>query len=330
MSIAPLIAISTGDPAGIGPEIVCKAMTDESVTNLARWLLIGDAWIIKQAAAATAWDFSECHVIDNIAQRKEGCIQLLDVGQLSESEHVVGQVNAACGRAALQYITTAAELCIQQHVQAMVTAPICKESVALNDMPTFRGHTEYIGGLCGNMHPRLMLYNKRVCVVHVSTHCSLREATQLQIHRILETIQVGHDALQKLGFDRPRVAVCGLNPHAGEHGMFGTEEAEFITPSIQQAVEQGIDCSGPYPADSLFFRAVDGEFDLIVAMYHDQGHVPMKLLDFENTVNVTLGLPIIRTSVDHGTAFDIAGMDQASCTNIKQAMQLAARLVKLQ
>jgi 4-hydroxythreonine-4-phosphate dehydrogenase len=208
----------------------------------------------------------------------------------------------------------------------MVTGPLSKEAVALSGRPDFCGHTEYIAELCGVNESRLFLYNARLCVVHVSTHCSLAEATRLSVERIRRTIEMGHEAMLRMKGQRPRVAVCGLNPHAGENGLFGTEEAAFIAPAVGQARAGGIDCVGPLPADALFMQAVRGKYDLVVAMYHDQGHVPMKMLDFEHTVNVTLGLPIIRTSVDHGTAFDIAGQGVASAVDMQTAMRLAVKL----
>lgn len=320
------IAISLGDPAGIGPEVVCKAMASQKLREVASWVIVGDAWLVKQEAAAFGWDFSECRIVHDIKQVDGPGVFLLDAKQLAPENHVVGQVSKACGAAGIHYVRTAAQLCIAGAIDAMVTAPICKESVSLNDLPHFCGHTEYIAELCGNDEPRLMLYNRKICVVHVSTHISLVEATKLDTQRIFETICIGNSALKRLGVTSPRVAVCGLNPHAGENGLFGNEEAEYIAPAIQLAKDQGIDCHGPLPADTLFYLATQDRFDLIVAMYHDQGHAPMKLLDFEHTVNVTLGLPIIRTSVDHGTAFDIAGKNEASGVNLLEAMQLAVEI----
>jgi 4-hydroxythreonine-4-phosphate dehydrogenase len=200
-----------------------------------------------------------------------------------------------------------------------------KEAVALTGQ-RFSGHTEFIADLCGVAESRMLLVNDRLQVIHVSTHRSLRSACELETPRILRTIQLGHEALQLLGFPRPRIAVCGLNPHAGENGLFGVEDSEFITPAIQSAQNMGIICEGPFAADTLFIKAVKGAYDLVVAMYHDQGHIPMKLLDFEHTVNVSLGLPIIRTSVDHGTAFDIAGKNQADPSSMKAALKLAVTM----
>ena len=173
----------------------------------------------------------------------------------------------------------------------------------------------------------MMLINDQLCVVHVSTHCSLAKATQLSTERIVQTIALGHDAMVRLKSHPPRIAVCGLNPHSGENGLFGTEESHYVVPAVERARAEGIDCEGPLPADTLFMQAYRGQYDLVVAMYHDQGCIPMKLIDFENTVNITLGLPIVRTSVDHGTAFEIAGKNRACCDNMKSAMNMAVQLI---
>jgi 4-phospho-D-threonate 3-dehydrogenase / 4-phospho-D-erythronate 3-dehydrogenase len=210
---------------------------------------------------------------------------------------------------------------------AMVTAPLNKEAAALAGR-AFSGHTEYIAELTGSAESCMLLYSEKLATVHVSTHISLEQACCLDRARILRTIQLGNDALLWMRQRAPRIAVCGLNPHAGEHGLFGEQDADCIAPAIAEARALGIDCSGPHSADTIFIRALRGEFDLIVAMYHDQGHIPMKLIDFEGGVNVSLGMPIIRTSVDHGTAFDIAGRNLADATNMKAAMRLALRMAQ--
>jgi len=207
----------------------------------------------------------------------------------------------------------------------MVTAPLNKEAVTLSGR-VFSGHTEYIAELCGATESRMLLASERLATVHVTTHVPLRDACALDTGRILRTIQLGNDAMKLLGFARPRIAVCGLNPHAGEHGLFGSEDERFIAPAIEQACREGIVCSGPHAGDTIFLQASRGAYDRVVAMYHDQGHIPMKLIDFEGTVNISLGIPIIRTSVDHGTAFDIAGKNLADPRSMKQAMRLAVRM----
>ncbi len=235
-----------------------------------------------------------------------------------------GRLDARYGAAAVEYVRIATEMCLGGQAAAMVTAPLNKEAVALSGM-TFSGHTEYIAGLCGASESRMLLASERLSTIHVTTHLPLRAACELDTGRILRTIQLGHEAMRLLGFDAPRIAVCGLNPHAGEHGLFGREE-RFITPAIEAARSSGIQCSGPHAGDTVFLQALRGAYDLVVAMYHDQGHIPMKLIDFEGTVNISLGLPIIRTSVDHGTAFDIAGKNLADPRSLKQAMRMAARM----
>jgi 4-hydroxythreonine-4-phosphate dehydrogenase len=216
-------------------------------------------------------------------------------------------------------------MCLGGVADAMVTAPLNKEAVTLSGR-SFSGHTEYIAQLCGAVDSRMLLFSERLAAVHVTTHVPLRNACDLSTPRILRTIELGDQAMKRLGFERPRIAVCGLNPHAGEHGLFGNEDQLFISPAVEAARGQGILCSGPHAGDTIFLQASRGAYDLVVAMYHDQGHIPMKLIDFEGTVNISLGLPIIRTSVDHGTAFDIAGKNQADPRSMKQAMRVAVRM----
>jgi 4-hydroxythreonine-4-phosphate dehydrogenase len=324
----PTIAVTMGDPAGIGPEVVVKALSDLEVRRLARWVIVGEEWIIRELGALA--DLGRIETAADLATALERSdVVVLNCGLLSPAERVIGQLSAACGRAGLEYVRIATQLCLDGRAQAIVTAPLNKEAVALTDR-TFRGHTEFLAQLCGALEPRLFLYNQRLCVVHVSTHCSLVEATRLTIERVATTIEMGHVAMTRLGFPAPRIALCGLNPHAGENGLFGDEERRLIVPALERARSLGLVCAGPLPADTLFMQAVRGKYDLVVAMYHDQGHIPMKLLDFEHTVNVTLGLPIIRTSVDHGTAFDIAGKHLASADNMKTAMRLARELARME
>ena len=316
MTRLPRIAISIGDPAGIGAEIALKALQDRNVSSLAQWLLIADSAVLSAAQR-----------VSGIDPRTLTC-SLIETGALA-SDHVVefGRLRADYGLAAVAYVRRAVELCMKGEADAMVTAPLNKEAVTLSGH-AFSGHTEYIAELTDAPEPRMLLYSEKLATVHVSTHISLEQACHLDRAHIVRTIQLGNDALFWLRRTAPRIAVCGLNPHAGEHGLFGRQDAEIIVPAIAEARALGVDCSGPHSPDTIFVRALRGEFDLIVAMYHDQGHIPMKLIDFEGGVNVSLGLPIIRTSVDHGTAFDIAGCNQADPTNMKAAMRLAARMAE--
>jgi 4-phospho-D-threonate 3-dehydrogenase / 4-phospho-D-erythronate 3-dehydrogenase len=312
MNDLPTIVLTMGDPAGVGPEIVLRALADPELAALAHWRVAGDARILEMVSRTAGIAFANASLDD-----------IRELGDLSG--FAFGRLDARCGRAAVEYIRRATGLCLAGEAAAMVTAPVNKEAVSLSGRP-FSGHTEYIAGLCGASDPRMLLAAERMAVVHVSTHIPLRRACELDRNRILRTIELGHEAMRLLGFERPRVAVCGLNPHAGENGLFGDEDAREIAPAVEAARAKGIAATGPHAPDTVFLQAFRGAFDLVVAMYHDQGHIPMKLLNFEDGVNITLGIPIVRTSVDHGTAFDIAGKGQADPRSMKQAMRMAARM----
>jgi len=310
----PRIAISIGDPAGVGAEIALKALADPAIAALADWLLIADTAALIAAAATTGIDPRQ--------------LPHTPIAAANFDRHraiAFGELRAEYGLAAIDYVRRAVELCLAGEADAMVTAPLNKEAVTLSGR-AFSGHTEYIAELTNATQSRMLLVSEKLATVHVSTHIALEQACKLDRHRIVRTIQLGNDALRLMRQRPPRIAVCGLNPHAGEHNLFGRQDSEVIAPAIAEARALGIDCSGPHSPDTIFIRGLRGEFDLIVAMYHDQGHIPMKLIDFDATVNVSLGIPIIRTSVDHGTAFDIAGKNLADATNMKAAMRLAARM----
>jgi len=313
--VAPAVAVTIGDPAGIGPEVVLKALSDPASSGLASWIVIGDRSILRKAGTMCGID------PDTLANTR-----VVEPGVVLQAEDCVfGRMSAICGRAAVECVRRATEMCLSGGADAMVTAPMNKEAVTLTGM-SFTGHTEFIAELCGATDSRMLLANDRLRVVHVSTHIPLRDSCLLSVERIVRTIELGREAVRLLGFDRPRIAVCGLNPHAGEHGLFGDEDMNVILPAVKIARERGIGCEGPLAPDTTFLKALRGGYDLVVAMYHDQGHIPMKLLDFEHTVNVSLGIPIIRTSVDHGTAFDIAGRNLADPTNMKAALRMAATM----
>lgn len=312
MSNKPSVAITVGDPAGVGPEVTVKALADPELARLARWIIVGSRPVIEDAARQFGCDIP-------------ASVSWEDIGEPQPGEFEIGKVSATCGAAAVKYIQRAAEMCVDGRADAMTTAPVNKEAVALSGVP-FTGHTEYIAQATGATESRMLLVNDRLAVVHVTTHVALRKACEATEQRVLRTLELGHEAMVRMGRGEQQIAVCGLNPHAGEHGMFGAEEQQVVEPAIAAARAKGIPCSGPYPADTIFLRASSGEFGMVVAMYHDQGHIPMKLLDFSSTVNVSLGLPIIRTSVDHGTAMDIAGKGIADPNNMKAALKLAARM----
>lgn len=323
--IRPVIAVSIGDPAGIGPEVTLKALSDPALHNAAQFVIVGDRSVLQEAAAISDLALPPASEITTEGISAASSVTIADQRCLSAADYAPGDIRAEYGRAAVAYIRAATQMCLTGGADAMVTGPVSKEAVTRAGI-AFTGHTEYIAALCGVEGPRMLLVNDQLRVVHVSTHCSLKEAVRLDPQRILHTIRLGHQALSAMGINAPRIGVCGLNPHAGENGLFGEEDRRCILPAVEQAQSEGILCSGPLPADTLFLQAVRGKFDLVVAMYHDQGHIPIKLLDFEHTVNVSLGLPIIRTSVDHGTAFDIAGQNRADASSMKSALRLAIRM----
>ena len=312
----PKIAITVGDPAGVGPEITLKALAAPQMSGLAEWIVVGDKVALESAAAASSIDLSALKFTH------------IEAGVLDAAANFrPGQLRAEYGRAAVEYVRIAVEMCLTGEAEAMVTAPLNKEAVSLSGRH-FSGHTEYIAELCGATESRMLLVSDRLATIHVSTHIPLEQACKLEQRRIVRTIELGAQAMRLKLQREPRIAVCGLNPHAGEHNLFGTQDSEIIAPAVAEARGLGFDCTGPHSPDAVFIRGVRGDFDLIVAMYHDQGHIPMKLIDFEKTVNVSLGIPIIRTSVDHGTAFDIAGQNKADARNMQAAMLLALRMAQ--
>jgi 4-hydroxythreonine-4-phosphate dehydrogenase len=309
----PRIAISTGDPAGVGAEITLRALADPELRAMAQWIIVGDHAALEAASAG----YRE-HLHPHVHVVRAGALA-------TEAPVHFGELSAEYGAAAAEYVRRATMMCLAGEADAMVTAPLNKEAVTLSGRP-FTGHTEYIAELCNASESRMLLASEKLATVHVSTHIALEEACKLDRARIVRTIQLGADAVALMLGHPPRIGVAGLNPHAGEHNLFGRQDSEIITPAVEEARTQGFDCSGPHPPDTIFLRGVHGEFDLIVAMYHDQGHIPMKLIDFHRTVNISLGIPIIRTSVDHGTAFDIAGKGRADPANMQSAMRMAARM----
>ena len=307
----PTIAISMGDAAGVGPEVILKALADPEIRELGAWRVAGSPEVMRRTAVALG--------IEPLPGE-----WVIDAAELTGNVEP-GKLSADCGRAAVACVKKAAEMCVAGEADAMATAPVNKEAVTLAGIP-FTGHTEYIAEVTGARDSRMLLVSERLRVVHVTTHVSLRKACDATPERIERTIELANEALGWMGFPDGRIVVCGLNPHAGEHGLFGYEDEKVIAPAVQAARERGIRCEGPVPADTVFLKALRGHYDLVVAMYHDQGHIPIKLIDFEKTVNVSLGLPIIRTSVDHGTAFDIAGQGKADAENMKAALKLAVTM----
>lgn len=318
----PLVAVTLGDPAGVGPEIIAKTFADPHFSE-ARAVVVGDEAMLKRAI-----NLLNLTLDLNVISRPDegdfgpGVIDLIPVSHLPE-DLPFGELDERAGAAAFEYVKQAAEFALEGEVKAVCTAPLNKEAMHLGGYK-YPGHTEILAELTGTKDYAMMLVAEGLRVIHVSTHVSLKEAIErVQPERELAVIRLARDALLKLGIFKPKIAVAGLNPHAGENGLFGDEDAERIRPAIERAREEGIDASGPWAADTIFSRARKGEFDMVVVQYHDQGHVPIKLLGFESGVNVTVGLPFFRTSVDHGTAFDIAGTGKADHTSLKTALDLA-------
>jgi 4-phospho-D-threonate 3-dehydrogenase / 4-phospho-D-erythronate 3-dehydrogenase len=326
----PLIALTMGDPCGVGPEIIVAALADPSLGQLCRPLVLGDRGALERAVAVTGLPVSIETVQDTGPLKTQpGVIYLRELSRLDPSEMVYGRPGPAAGDAAYAYICAAARLCLEGDAKAMATAPINKE--ALNQAGHhFPGHTELLAQLTGTDQVVMMLAGDRLRVTLVTIHEALAKVPALVTReRVLDTIRITDRALSRYFCPTPRLAVLALNPHCGEGGLFGDEEREVIAPAIAAARAEGIDAVGPLSADTLFHFAVSGGYDAVVCMYHDQGLIPLKLLHFDDGVNVTLGLPIIRTSVDHGTAYDLAGTGRASAQSMKAALVMAAQMAAL-
>jgi len=322
-----IIAITMGDAAGIGPEIIVKALLQKQIYSICHPLVVGEGATMQEAIKLVNRPL-KLHPIKTTTELKGqfGVIDLLDLHNLDRKEVVIGQVCGACGKAAMEYITKAAQLALQGEVNAIVTAPINKEATIQAGYGDV-GHLEFLARLTLATEYATMLVSGPLRVVHLTTHHSLRHACELVTReRILAKLKLTHDSFRKWGIERPCIGVAALNPHAGEGGLFGSEEIEQIVPAVMAAQGLGIDARGPFPADSVFTRAIDGEFDVVLAMYHDQGHIPIKVYGFERSVSVALGLPFVRTSVDHGTAFDIAGKGVANSQSLEEAIKIAVRL----
>jgi 4-hydroxythreonine-4-phosphate dehydrogenase len=325
---SPLIAITMGDPAGIGPEIIVKAMGERTLFDQSRTVVLGDERILSDAARWLKAPLKIKRIQEpDEGVFKQGVLNLIPLTDLSRAEVPLGAPQSQGGAAAYRYIERGVELAQQRSVDALVTAPISKEALNAAGYP-FPGHTELLAQMTGSGDHVMMLAGPRLRVSLVTTHIPLRQvADALTRERITKVIAITSQGLQTYwGIPSPRLAVAGLNPHAGEGGIFGTEEQEIIIPAIEECRQKGMDVFGPLPADSLFFHAAAGKYDAVVSLYHDQGLIPLKLLHFRDGVNITLGLPIIRTSVDHGTGYDIVGRGVADPTSLINAVLLAAKM----
>ena len=334
----PHIGITMGDPAGIGPEIIAMALTDRQVYEVCHPVVLGDSAVLSAAILRIGQNaprpLSNGMSINRIstpaqAGGKPGVIDLIPLSDLSSHAIEPGRPVVAGGKAMVNYILQAVEMAVQDEIQGMVTGPISK--VLMHEAGyKYDGHTQLIAQKTNAKDYVMMLAGAKLRVVLVTIHCALKAVPNLlDQENVYKTIVITAKALKEdLGFSKPRLAVAALNPHAGEEGLFGTEEQNIITPAISLARQQGISVEGPFPADTLFNQAAAGRFEAVVAMYHDQGLIPLKLLHFSDAVNVTLGLPIIRTSVDHGTAYDIAGTGRADPSSLKAAIVMATEMVR--
>jgi len=323
----PTIGITMGDAAGIGPEIIIKSLGHPDLYDRCRPLVIGDARRLREAGRIVNSKLEVNAINDpSEAQFRFGVADCIDLKLIPEGLPW-GQLSPICGNAAYQYLARAVELARAGQIDAICTAPLNKEALHAGGH-RFPGHTEMLAHLTGTPEVSMMLSTPKLKVIHVTTHIGLIDAiAKIEPGLVERTIGRAHDVLTRAGIARPRIGVCGINPHAGEHGLFGHgEEESKIEPAVRACQARGWDVQGPLPADTLFFRAGRGDFDIVVAMYHDQGHGPVKVLGIEAGVNITVGLPVIRTSVDHGTAFDIAGTGKADEQSLLVALSQAGEL----
>ena len=324
----PIVAITMGDAAGIGPEVVVKALAHPEVYAMCRPLVVGDAGRLRRAAEVSGLASLTVKAVDAPADAgfELGTVDCIDVGLIPD-DLAFGAISPVAGDAAYRYIAKAVELARSGQVQAICTAPLSKEALHAGGH-IFPGHTELLAHLCGVAEVSMMLTAPKLRVIHVTVHMGLIDAIKrIEPGLVERTIVRGRETLEKAGIPDARIGVCGINPHAGENGLFGYgEEEEKILPAIERCRARGWRVEGPLPADTLFFRAARGDFDLVVAMYHDQGHGPVKVFGIEAGVNITVGLPVVRTSVDHGTAFDIAGTGVADERSMIEALNKAVEL----
>ncbi|HHT87572.1 MAG TPA: 4-hydroxythreonine-4-phosphate dehydrogenase PdxA [Clostridiales bacterium] len=322
----PLIAVPIGDPAGIGPEIVVKSIANKDVFQAARCIIIGDKKIIEDAIA-----FTKISLKINVVKKpdegvyEENVLNLIDLDNVIMNEFKIGKVSGMCGKAAYEYIEKSIELANLREVDAVATTPINKEALKAGNI-NYIGHTEIFGALTGTKDPLTMFEVRGMRVFFLTRHVSLRKACDMVTKdRIKDYVIRCKDVLKTLGVSDGTMAIAGLNPHSGEHGLFGDEEVNHVTPAVEELRKEGYDVVGPIGADSVFHMALQGRFNSVLSLYHDQGHIATKTLDFEKTIAITGGMPILRTSVDHGTAMDIAGKGIASEVSMIEAILIAAK-----
>ena len=323
--IKPLIGITLGDPAGIGPEIVLKSWQHEEIHKMCRPLVFGGKIELEQAQNMIM-NPPEIRMINNVSdvQFEPEYLNYIDCGGV-DHKIMLGEINGDCGKAAFNFIETAIDWCLQHKVTAMATAPINKESLKAAQVP-YLDHTEILARLTHSDNPMTLFMVKNLRIFFYSRHISLKKVSEaLEVDKLVESLRCCNTALSQLGIKKPRIAIAALNPHGGEHGLFGTEETEILEPAIASACAFGLNVYGPIPADSVFNLCLEGHYDGVLSLYHDQGHIAAKTYDFHRTVSLTMGLPFLRTSVDHGTAFGIAGKGIANETGMIEAIKSAAQ-----
>ena len=329
MKKPPLICITMGDPAGIGPEIIAKVFDTGAMVPLCRPVIVGDAGVMNKIIGEMnlSVTVNSIDALDH-ADPRSGKADVLDLKNVDLSKHVWGRPNVASGKAVVEYIKKAADLALKREADAVVTAPINKEMMNAAGF-NYRGHTELFAELTGSTEFGMMFVGGGLRLILTTIHVALKDvASEISTIKVLGTIRLAQKAMISFGIDAPRIGVAALNPHASEGGLFGNEEWEEILPAVLEARAEGIHVSDPIPADTLFYKARNNYYDIVVAMYHDQGLAPLKMLAFGNAVNVTVGLPIIRTSVDHGTAYDIAGKGCADPASLLEAIKLAVQMTE--
>jgi len=322
-------ALTLGDPAGIGPELICKLAVDPARASVPL-LVIGDVGILRRAAGIVAPTLEIIAVADpaDALSLPAGALAVLPLVEALPSDLPFGKIDSRAGAAAYASLCTAIDLAMEKRIAAIVTPPLHKEALKAAGV-NFPGHTEILAARSGTDHVAMMLANDELRVLLVSIHLSLSDAIKaVTVENECRAIRFAHQACRAYGIEAPRVAVAGLNPHAGEGGLFGREDLDVIMPAIAQMRAEGIDASGPWPGDTIFMRARQGAFDIVVAQYHDQGLIPVKYLGIDHGVNITVGLPFVRTSVDHGTAFDIAGTGKADATSLRTALAQAVAMTR--
>lgn len=325
--VSKTIAVTMGDPAGIGPEIIIKALAEGELSGTPV-VVVGCLQTLQRIQALGVTPSVEFHAIRHASQARfaPGVINVIDEPLVDPAALVAGKVQAQAGDLAYRCVKRATEMAVAGEVHAIATAPLNKEALHLAGH-MYPGHTELLAKLTNSRDYAMVLYTDKLKVIHVSTHIALRKFLDtLNGERIKTVVNIADSFLRRVGFEHPRIAVAGVNPHAGENGLFGDEEITTVSPAIAEIKQQGIDVYGPCPPDTVFLQAYEGQYDMVVAMYHDQGHIPLKLLGFYDGVNITAGLPFIRTSADHGTAFDIAWTGKARSESMAISIQLATQL----